>query len=1019
MKKTKPFRFRRTATFFVSLLFCLSLYQSERSPALAVTASSTAKTKASFVQLPLSFEANRGQADGQIKFLSRGQGYTLLLTPNEAVLELRKVDFRTREENPMGDAPNSQNPRSEIRLPQSPSSATVRMKLAGANPQPHISGMEPSPGKANYFIGNDERHWQTDVPTYRKVRYEAVYPGIDLVYYGKQQQLEYDFIVAPGGDARRIKLRFAGARRLHPDARGDLLLDTKGGLIRQHRPFAYQEIDGHRREIACRYRISSNEVTFVVGQYDAGKPLIIDPVLSYSTYLGGALGDVGDAIAVDAAGNIYVTGRTALQFGKPPAFPTTPGAVMVVHDSRAPAEGMYIFVAKLNPAGALIYSAIIGGNQGFFDRTLANPYLPPENYGRGITVDNTGNAYLTGTTLTLNFPATSGVTQSQSYSTLQKGVIETFVLKLSPQGDRLIYSTLLGQGETASQAIAVNPAGQAWITGSTASRLFPTTANALQQTPYTPNATVFVSQLNATATQLVYSSLLSSGSGETAAGIAIDKQDAVYVTGWTSSSCARADVPPVEPFPTTEGAYRRDTGQGCVSPGENRLVFVTKFKADGTLGFSTLLGAGLGGRIAVDATGNAFVAGMATKGSGFPITPGALQSEIIGAPTTQAAFITKLNAQGSALAYSTYINGAAGEPYDGPSLAVDAAGNACIAGTVSANTFVRTTTEKPFLATGGVFVTKINPAGSAFVYSVVIGEGLGRGIVTDARGDVFITGETKSDKFPVTSNAFQQRLGNLPGAGTDAFVSRISEASVTQPFSNVSAASYTGSTVASDSIIAAFGSGLATATQVATANPLPTALAGTTVKVHDSAGIERAASLFFVSPTQVNYLMPAGTASGAATINITSGNGAVSTASVLIESVAPGLFAADASGRGLAAAIALRVKANGEQSYEPIARYDAALSRMMPMPVNLASENEQVFLILYGTGLRHNAGLGNVGVKIGGVDAEALYAGAQGGFFGVDQVNVRLPRTLTGRGESDIVLSVDGKTANTVKVWIK
>jgi uncharacterized protein (TIGR03437 family) len=235
---------------------------------------------------------------------------------------------------------------------------------------------------------------------------------------------------------------------------------------------------------------------------------------------------------------------------------------------------------------------------------------------------------------------------------------------------------------------------------------------------------------------------------------------------------------------------------------------------------------------------------------------------------------------------------------------------------------------------------------------------------------------------------------------------------------SVSAASFSSVALAAEAIVASFGSNLATAMQVATTTPLPTTLSGTTVKVRDSAGVERLAPLFFVSPTQVNYQISAGTANGAATITITSGDGSVSTGTTLISTVAPGLFTANASGQGVAAALALRIKADGSQSYEPIAQFDSAQNRFVAVPIDLGAESDQVFLILFATGLRYRSALSAVSARIGGADAQVIFAGAQGGFVGLDQINVRLARSLIGRGLVDVALTVDGQTANTVQVNI-
>src|SRR5882672_10787022 len=269
-------------SFFALILFVSGL----TSPAIAAT---EARVSESYGKLPLQFEANRGQTDKDVRFLSRGAGHALYLTASEAVLVLTKPDAKAQGK-----------------------SVALRMSLVGAASKPLVSGLEEQPGKANYFVGRDRSKWRTNVPTYAKVQYKNVYPGIDLVYYGNQRQLEYDFVVAPGADPNKIVLGFKGAEKLAIDAQGDLVLQTRGGKIRQHKPVVYQDIDGARHEIAGSYvRKGANRIAFKIAAYDLTRPLVIDPVvLSYSTYLGGTSVDAGKAIAVDAAGNAYVTGYT-------------------------------------------------------------------------------------------------------------------------------------------------------------------------------------------------------------------------------------------------------------------------------------------------------------------------------------------------------------------------------------------------------------------------------------------------------------------------------------------------------------------------------------------------------------------------------------------------------------------------------------------------------------------------------------------------------------------------------------
>src|SRR5882672_2780522 len=365
-------------SFFALILFVSGL----TSPAIAAT---EARVSESYGKLPLQFEANRGQTDKDVRFLSRGAGHALYLTASEAVLVLTKPDAKAQGK-----------------------SVALRMSLVGAASKPLVSGLEEQPGKANYFVGRDRSKWRTNVPTYAKVQYKNVYPGIDLVYYGNQRQLEYDFVVAPGADPNKIVLGFKGARKLAIDAQGDLVLHTAGGDIRQHKPIIYQEIDGIRRDIDGGYvRKGANHVGFQVAAYDPTWPLVIDPVvLAYSTFLGGSDHDDAGGIAVDADGNAYIAGGTA-SFD----FPTTAGASQSRFPGGPPGSS-YAFVTKFNSSGtALVYSTYIVGGSGF-------------TAGRGIAIDAAGNAYVTGETQSSAFPTTPG-----AFRTTFSGTADSFVTK--------------------------------------------------------------------------------------------------------------------------------------------------------------------------------------------------------------------------------------------------------------------------------------------------------------------------------------------------------------------------------------------------------------------------------------------------------------------------------------------------------------------------------------------------------------------------------------------------------------
>jgi len=359
-------------------------------------------------------------------------------------------------------------------------SRVLRIKLAGANPTPQVEGLEELPGKVNYFIGNDPMKWRRNVPIYAKIKARAVYPGVDLVYYGNQRQLEYDFIVAQGADPASIKMAIVGADKISLNGQGDLILAMKDGQVRLQKPVVYQEVEGVRREISGSYRLqSSGQVGFHVGRYDRSRPLVIDPVLAYSTYLGGSGSDGGNGIAVDAAGNAYVTGSTVST-----DFPTTAGAFKTTVPG-----GEHAFVTKLNASGsALVYSTYLGGDN--------------QEQGYGIAVDSLGQAYVTGSTRSVDFPTTAGALQTTlGYSG------NAFVTKLDTSGSALLYSSYLGGPAPAmATGIAVH-AGNAYVTGQASSNTFPTTAGAFQTTFGGGISDAFVVELNTTGSSLVYSVL--------------------------------------------------------------------------------------------------------------------------------------------------------------------------------------------------------------------------------------------------------------------------------------------------------------------------------------------------------------------------------------------------------------------------------------------------------------------------------------------------------------------------------
>ena len=662
-----------------------------------------ARIKQSYSKIPLSFVASSGQADKQIKFTSRGNGYSLSLAP--ATFTLAVADTRNKDR-----------------------ASVLQTTLLGSNAAANPIGIERLQTTTNYFIGNDPRKWQTNVPNYARVMYSGVYPGVDLVFYGNQDLLEYDFTVSPGADPNVIGLGFDGITSLRIDEKGDLLLRTDAGEIRQSRPIVYQQIDNARRIIPASYIVKGDkQIAFQIAEYDRSKPLVIDPTLAFSTFIGGNSMDRADGIAVDSAGNVYITGSTLS-----PDFPVTPGAFQT---TKAPFN-FDAFVTKMNATGsALIYSTYFGG---------AN-----RDSGSDIAIDAAGNAYITGQTDSSDLPVTPGAFRTTAVLTDET---TAFVTKFNATGTALVYSTylapILGNG------IAVDSAGNAFITGQ-ANADYPTTPGAFQTTS-AGSSEAFVTKMNATGTALIYSTFLGGSGFDAASEIAIDAAGNAYVIGQAQAG-----------FPVTPGAFQTSFSGG------NNDAFVTKLNPAGTaLVYSTYLGGSgsdNGSAIAINAAGNAYVTGS-TDSSNFPTTPGAFQSVNAGGLD---AFVTELNTTGNALAYSTYLGGS-GTDF-ATRIAVDAAGNASVVGLTGSSNFPTSADaiQSSYGGNNDAFVTRVNPTGTALVFSTYLGGSspeIGLSVALDAVGSIYVSGSTSSADFPTTPGAFQTVFG---GGASDGFVSKI------------------------------------------------------------------------------------------------------------------------------------------------------------------------------------------------------------------------------------------------------
>jgi hypothetical protein len=681
-------------------------------------------------QTPITFEPNHGQTDPQVKFLTHTGQYTTFFTSTEAVMMLPEPSSKSRIQHSELGRPTATADSSQI------ATHVLRMQWVGANRNPEVIGLDRQPGVVSYFTGSEPSKWRANIPTFARVQYRDVYPGIDMIYYGNQAKMEYDFVLTPGVDPGLIRLNFAGADALRVDAAGDLLVQVGSQTLRQHKPVAYQQTAANRQDVAAEFSVRGQEVAFHIGTYDHRLPLVIDPVLSYSTYLGGYFGDLADGIAVDSAGNAFVCGYTYS-----PDFPTTAGAFDKTFNGNA--GTIDAFVSKLNASGsALVYSTYLGGSSGDFASEIA--------------VDSAGNAFVSGTSQSADFPTTLG-----AFNTSFRGGSDAFVTKLNTNGSVLVYSTYLGgYGEDASYGVAVDQVGNAFLSGDTQSPDFPTTAGAFD-TSFNGNAgtfDTFVSKLNAAGSALVYSTYLGGSDLDRAfGGIAVDSAGNAFVSGYTDST----------DFPTTAGAF--DT-----SPNGFDDVYVTKLNPSGTaLIYSTFLGGSNSDRafgIAVDLAGSSLVTGH-TQSSNFPTTPGAFDTS---KNENLDAFVAKLDAAGSALVYSTYLGGAG---TDGASkIAVDAAGNAFLSGSTYSSNFP--TTADAFDTSlnrrgADAFFTKLNETGSALDYSTYIGgsfEDSAFGVAVDSVGSAYLGGFTQSINFPTTAGAFSTSYN---GYG-DAFVTKFS-----------------------------------------------------------------------------------------------------------------------------------------------------------------------------------------------------------------------------------------------------
>ena len=846
-------------------------------------------------KLELSFIPNQGQTAEQVKFLSRGPGYDVFLTADGAVLTLRKP--RRSYLDSLKSLPSSDDPANTEAQP----ATVLRLTMIDANSQALAQGQDEMRGKVNYFIGNDPAEWRTNIPTYRRVNYTEVYPGVDMAYYGNQRQLEYDFVVAAGRDPSVIKFRIDGASRIALDKYGDLQLTLEDGAVTLHKPVIYQlMVDGSRREVKGQYVVKGRQIGFKVASFDSRKPLVIDPVLSYATLLGTGGSEQGNSIAVDSQGNAYITG-----FTNAGNFPTTAGAFQTSAGSGA-------FVTKLDPTGStLIYSTYLAGSS--------------STIGNGIAVDAAGNAYVTGQTSAADFPIVNPLrggrnnllittdsggnwtpnnvgTQNRAiqvlaidknspstiyagtglnggifkstdggatWAALNTGLTNAScpAIVIDPSSSNILYASLIAQNfgsatgvyksvdggntwtnigfsGTQVSSLAIDPqnpltlyagttfglskstnGGASWANANTginfgnpgAITIDPETPTTLYTVaggggvfkstngaanwspvnnglPSTPTSIALA--IDPTATSTLYVGTAASGVFKTSDG------GASWSAVNNGPSLTTANMGSLAIVPTSTATVFAGTSDG-------RILKTTNAGASWSTVYTTTTNTGIRA-LAIDAgSPGKVVAAVSSTG------------QTLNSPD---AFVTKLNPSGSALLYSTFIGGLLSDQAN--AIAIDASGNAYIAGFTSSSDYPTANAFQPSFngptgcsVSGDAFISKLNSSGSALSFSTYLG-GAGcdtaRGIALDNSGNVYVAGEAFSSNL-ATPGAFQ----TAPAAGRDAFAARFSTNGALGYFT------YLGGTgdeigygIATDNLGNAYVTGLTTSSNFPTANPI-------------------------------------------------------------------------------------------------------------------------------------------------------------------------------------------------------
>lgn len=912
------------------------------------------------------------------------------------------------------------------RITTSLAGVEVTSRLVRADPRVHPEPAEPLPARANYMLGNRPAQWRPGVPLFGRAVYRGVYPGVDLVFYGADGALEYDFVVQPGANAQRIAFDISGASALRLEADGALEMSTSAWVIRWHKPVVYQTIDGVRSQVAGSFVRHGRRVTFALGRYDHSRSLIIDPTLSYATYFGGAHDDSLRGMVVDASGSVYITGSTSSN-----NLPVTAGVYQTAYHGGT--AGVYlggdVYVAKFTSSGALSYVTYIGG--------------ATDDVGAAIAVDSSGNAYVTGYTDSADFPTVAG-----SFQTAYQGsggnkwfgpAGDAFVLKLTPTGSALVYSTFLGGAmDDRGTAIAVDSAGNAYVGGVTLSANFPV-RNAYQgsykggggsppfccgeSTPFLSTGDAFLAKLNPGGTALIFSTYFGGSLDDTVTALALDSAGNAYIGGSTVSS----DFPILNAYQSHYGGAANANVQPVITMGDG---YVAKFNSSGQPVFSTYLGGNADDAVmglAIDSTGAIYVTGF-TSSADFPVTSNAAQSKFAGPSALTGergflwgdAFAAKLAPSGKSLVYATFIGGSADDA--GMAIAVDSAGNAYVGGFANSTNFP--ITSKTALQatyggsesgatdpTGDGFLCQISPDGATILFSTYYGGASDDSVTSvqlDPQGNVYFAGVTVSTNLPVTSNAAQHAFGGADQFTEtlgDGFVAKVAGLAVSSQPGPAIAAVVSGASflpgIVPDSWVSVYGTNLSTVTDFWTIvdGQLPTKLDGVSVSVNG-----QPAYIEFVSSGQINMIAP-DTGAGPMQVTVTNSVGTSPAVSATAATYGPAFFL-----------WANQYAVATYQNYTYAVK-NGAIAGLTTVPAKPGD-----VLILWGTGFGPTTPAAPTGqevpstatysttdavtVTVGGVQAIVYGAALTPGFAGLYQIAIQVPTAPAG--DQPIVATVGG-----------